>query len=91
MPLPTKKSQASKPVETSTSEPSQDFITIDQVGAKLKELEDYAMTFRGKPDCNPYIWRAQFLEPLMKQVKTEPSQELFKRIMDIPCVKPTVE
>jgi len=67
-----------------------DVITLDQVGSKLKELENYALTFRGKPNCNPFIWIAEKLEPLKKEVRDNPSQELFKRILDMLPEKPTV-
>jgi len=65
-------------------------ITLDEVGAHLKDLEDYAMTFLGKENCNPFMWRLEVIEPLLFEIKEHPSQELFERILKIQKTKPTV-
>ena len=58
-------------------------ITEDQVHEHLRQMEEVALTYAGKEGFNPFLWRQEFLGPMMHEVQTNPSQELFRRILDI--------
>lgn len=59
-------------------------ITLDQVGDKLRKIEENIFNYLGHEKCNPYIWKSQHLDSLMREVKENPSQELFAKIMAMP-------
>jgi hypothetical protein len=59
----------------------------DNAVKRLKELEDYALTFKGKAKHNPFIYIRNVIEPLRNGPKDKAS---YDKVMALKETAPTV-
>lgn len=58
---------------------------------RITQVRDKALTYSGKPGCNPHLWLKENVQPLIERLERgETSKELFELVMALRCPdKPT--